>query len=427
MGIANPLFCTVIYWKEVDLRLIPRHLHPWTQEHKCDALHRNAFPAGGGGSGAEAGEQIRAAAEPCPDTAVVALAQLVALRLRARRCFVTLVSSSVEYVLSEATRTSSLQYNAVEDARDKPWLGTCSFLREEGMTSTAIDGWRRARSGREEPLDPEEFYYTDGLSPHYHIVSDIRREDQYAQRGFIRQSPKPGVRFYAAIPLRASTGSVLGSLAIVDDAPRFGLSAGELAFMEDVADTISQHLDAVVARVQRQRSERLIQSLGLFNRGKSSLREWWLGKEDSRLATAGRHVKRRTNEQRKAAGDEEFGVHGSSSSSTAARKTHDEVASASESDDSDRGEDDPVVSTAATLRNGVAGRARDNANVSTHDFGPATQSPSFTPKPLLKPANLTKAPRRTQTCSTMDDGNFDLETACKRTYVWLCLYRSCLY
>lgn len=184
--------------------------------------------------------------EPCPDTALVALAQLCCHRLRTRRCFITLISSSTEYVLAEASKTASLQYNSVEDAKDMPWLGTCSFLREEGMASIAIDGWRRARMVRESPAQADS-YYTEGLCGHHHVVSDMRREDAYAQHGFIRHSPQP-VRFYAAIPLRAATGAVLGSLTMVDEAPRFGLSASELDFLEDVADTISQHLDAVVVR-----------------------------------------------------------------------------------------------------------------------------------------------------------------------------------
>lgn len=137
-----------------------------------------------------------------------------------------------------------------------------------------------------------------------HRIGEIVRVPQLSEtlltslRSTFRHSPQP-VRFYASIPLRASTGSVLGSLTIIDDSPRYGLSANELAFMEDVSDTITQHLDAVVVRSQRQRSERLIQSLGLFNSGKSSLRQWWLKQEDSRLATAGRHTKRQTKQQRK--------------------------------------------------------------------------------------------------------------------------------
>jgi signal transduction histidine kinase len=324
----------------------------------------------------------------------------------------------VEYVLAEASRTTSLQYNSVEDVRDTPWLGTCSFLREEGLTCAAIDGWRRARHLREAPPQ-DDFYYTEGASPHWHIVSDLRTEEQFARRGLVKRSPKPGIRFYAAIPLRGAAGSVLGSLIIVDDVPRYGIGAGELAFMEDVADTITQHLDAVVVRSQRQRSERLIQSLGLFNNGKSSLREWWLRQEDSRYANAGRHAARQTTRERRAAGHAEFGPHASSSSSTGpAGVPHDELASASESDSDDgEGTTDPVTSSAATLQNAVADEVRNHAAGSaSRDFGPVTVPPRVSgPKLLLEPPGRPGV-RSKRTSRTLEGADFNLETASRRTY-----------
>jgi hypothetical protein len=252
------------------------------------------------------------------------------------------------------------------------------------------------------------------------IISDVQREEQYAQRNFIKQSPKP-VRFYAAIPLRAATGSVLGSLTIVDDAPRFGLSAGEFAFLEDVADTITQHLDAVVVRSQRQRSERLVQSLGLFVNGKSSLRQWWLRQEDSKDKNLGRHTARQTAEQRKAAGNSEFGnTHASSSSSTGVPGLPHDEDSGSDSDsgsqhDSDQGDGDPITSTAASLQNDVADIARNQAEVSTHDFGPATNSSrSPAPKLLLEPPSQRGTRRRVD--KMPDAPDFDLETASRHAY-----------
>lgn len=57
---------------------------------------------------------------------------------------------------------------------------------------------------------------------------------------------------------------------------------------QDVSDTIAEHLHTTVARLQRQRSERLIQALALFNSGKSSLREWWMSEEENRIMGTGR-------------------------------------------------------------------------------------------------------------------------------------------
>lgn len=225
--------------------------------------------------------------EGCPDTALTALTQLAALRLDARRAFVTLVSTDVEYVLAEATKSMSLQYDVFDDPKDFPWLGTCSFLRSEGVNDLAIHSWRKARRLREVPED-EGFWYTDGISPHAFIVSDVRKDARCSQRSFVQRAP--WLRFYCSVPLRDHHGSVLGSLTITSDKPRYGISINEMAFLEDMSDTITEHLEATIVRSQRQRSERLIQGLSLFNRGKDSLSHWWLAQDDARRRYANRRV-----------------------------------------------------------------------------------------------------------------------------------------
>lgn len=394
--------------RELTIRgLLYRHLQPWISEFRCRALHHNVSSA------TEDKPTIVAQAEPCPDTALIAFASLVCHRLAARRCFVTLISSSSEYILAEASKSTSLQYGSTNDA-DTPWLGTCSILREEGMASLAVDGWRRARSGREAPVE-EGYYYTEGMSPHWHIISDLRA-GEYAQRGVMGHSPRP-IRFYASIPLRGATGSVLGSLTIVDDEPRFGVSSDDLTYLEDIADTIVEHLGSVVVRSQRQRSERQIQGLGLFNSGKSSLRQWWLKQEDVRIATAGRHTARRTARQRKEAGVMEFGA--TSSSSTGESKLpHDENASESDSDSSlDTGVNDPVTSTATTLRNSVADTSRRKHKIATQDFGANLDVPGVpVSKLLLEPSGRVERGRKTANAGKPDGSDFDLEIASRYTY-----------
>lgn len=388
--------------------LSSRYLHPWANEHRSAALHQNVF----------AGDKSNAPPEvqPCPDTALVAFAQLCALRLQARRCFVTLVSSSVEYVLAEATRSMSLQYDCVQDPRDKACLGTCSFLRDQGLTSVALDGWRRARYLRDAPTE-SDYFYTSGTSAHWSIISDLRGEELHMQRSLVQSCP--GTRFYAAVPLRGTLGSVLGSLTIVDDAPRYGLSAAEMALMEDIADTVTQHLDATVVRSQRRRSERMVQSLGLFNTGKSSLRHWWLKQEDTRLATAGRYkAKVSTARQRRTAADTEFGINEASSSDqdrrTASISDHDKPSHGS-------GGPDPVTATSATLQNVNASIARENGDVGMRDFG--TGSVGGTPTALsLAPVKRPKHPPRARSgrnASKYQPGvneEFDLATSSRHTY-----------
>ena len=279
-------------------RDVHRHLQCWSAIYRPAALHRSPFPP--------IGDHEMPTPGPCGDTALVAFAQLCALRLHARRCLVTLISSQTEYVLVEATRSTSLQYDSVDDPKDDPWIGTCSFPRDDGINVLSMDGWRKARRLREPPTDADH-YYTEGQSGHWSIACDVRSNEQYGERPFVQRAP--GARFYFAVPLRSAQGSVLGSVVVLDDKPRYGVSAVEMSLVEDIADTVSQHLDATVVRAARERSERLIQGLGLFNNGKDSLRDWWQQQEDCRVSNTGRYANKTISDgQRQARQDQEFGT-----------------------------------------------------------------------------------------------------------------------
>lgn len=184
------------------------------------------------------------------------------------------------------TRTMSLQYDLSDDPKDKLWIGTCSFPRNEGINSEAVNEWRKARRPREAPDEEDDFYYTQGVTPHYLMFSDVRHSKEMEDRQFIKRGA--WIRFALSVPLRGAQGSIIGSVLLLDDKPRYGVSAIELSLAEDLSDTIVEHLDSTIVRAQRTRGERFIQGLALFNAGKSSLRDWWLAQDDGRVMSAGR-------------------------------------------------------------------------------------------------------------------------------------------
>ena len=256
----------------------------------------------------------------CHDTALTAFAQLAALRLGARRAFITILSTSTEYVLVEATKTMSLQSEFVANPKDESWLGTSSFVRSDGLNDFSLVEWRKARRLREIPSD-DQHYYTQSVSAHWHIVNDLKHTPSVSQRAFFQRAPSP--RFYFAIPLQDSEGTVIGSLSVLDDKPRYGVSAQDMSFCEDLGDTIALHLQSAIIRSQRQRSERLIQALGTFNAGGSSLRSWWNKQNNSSMNRGGRHSNRRGNDdESNARFDVEFGVEKQRSAPTDTRSSH---------------------------------------------------------------------------------------------------------
>lgn len=223
----------------------------------------------------------------CHDTALAAFAQLAALRIGVRRAFVTIVTRQTEYVLVEATRTMSLQSDIVVDPADSSWLGTSSFTRTDGINDLAIDGWRKARSLRDLPSEPSH-YYTEKLAAHWCLYSDAKHDSTASQRAFVQRAALP--RFFFSVPLRDPDGAVIGTLSMLDDKPRYGVSAEEMLFCEDLSDTIAQHLQSAIIKSQRERSEKLIQALGTFNNGGRSLREWWVGQGSASLERGGRRL-----------------------------------------------------------------------------------------------------------------------------------------
>jgi signal transduction histidine kinase/CheY-like chemotaxis protein len=242
------------------------------------------------------------------DTGLAAFAQLGALRLKAQRCIITLVSKDEEFILAESTRTLSLQSDLVHNSRDALFLGTTRFPREEGLSNTAIKEWITTKERREDPKD-ESYYYTDGLSPHWYIISDLRKHDNAGDMMLLKAAPK--MRFLAAVPIRTSTGLVLGSYAVMDDCPRIGISNDEMIFMEDIADTIVGHLEAKHAALQRERGDRLIKGLALFSEGKDSLRDWWLDTHSRKVRGEGARRRRNSIEDdkiRNDRADEELGM-----------------------------------------------------------------------------------------------------------------------
>ena len=155
----------------------------------------------------------------------------------------------------------------------------------------------------------EDHYYTDGHSQHWIIVSDVRNHDELSSHPFIQSAP--GLRSLAAVPIRTPSGTVIGSYTILDDKPRYGLSTGEMVFLEDMADTIMGHLEMRRVVAQGQRGARLIKGLALFNEGKDSLRDWWLANHSQRKRGDGQRRRDQHLDDAKSRGDradEELGM-----------------------------------------------------------------------------------------------------------------------
>lgn len=190
------------------------------------------------------------------DPSLTAYAQLVALRLNAKRAIISLFDKSTHYLLAEATQTLSLQQDEVHDEGDALHWGSQVLPRD--------DFFALALKPHKNQSDQE----TDGAI----VFNDLSEQHTWSQHPYVVD--RPFARAYAAVPLINPNGFAIGTLALVDDKVRpNGLGEIEVKFMQDVATTVIRHLEMERTRFAHARGMRLVKGLSRFMEGKESIEE----------------------------------------------------------------------------------------------------------------------------------------------------------
>lgn len=194
------------------------------------------------------------------DRALTAFAQLAALRLGVRRCMVSLLDSTHQYILAEATKTISL----VDDNRhaefDDLWLGSTVVAKSDAICECAF---RRTYTVKDDKGDP----YTAKAA----VIPDLAEDSEYSARPYV--NAEPGLRFYAGVPIRSRSGHTIGVYAVSDEKPRHPLTYDELRFMQDIALSVMDHLEWARDRVDRYKGERIVRGMADFIEGSPSMRK----------------------------------------------------------------------------------------------------------------------------------------------------------
>jgi hypothetical protein len=193
------------------------------------------------------------------DVALTAFAQLGALRLNAKRCMISLFDRAQQYIIAEATRTLSLRSDSVYENDDHLWLGCSVLAKENGICTLVID--LPVDSSSDDPNSQD-----CGAC----IIPDLSKDKRFRDRPFV--TGEPFARFYVGAPIKSPRGVHIGSYCVLDDQPRKGITRTELFFLKDAANAVMAHLELTWAREERQRGERMVQGLGNFHDGMSTLR-----------------------------------------------------------------------------------------------------------------------------------------------------------
>jgi signal transduction histidine kinase len=125
---------------------------------------------------------------------------------------------------------------------------------------------------------------TPGSFPMF-IVSDLTKDERFNQLPFV--TGKPFLKFYAGTPLITKRGIPIGSLFVVDDRMRTGLSIEETHFMGTMACTIMRHLEMVREVEERRRGMKMSRGLASFVEGRSQLVEEDLEADNEGVSVAG--------------------------------------------------------------------------------------------------------------------------------------------
>jgi signal transduction histidine kinase/CheY-like chemotaxis protein len=171
---------------------------------------------------------------------------------------ISLVDSQRQYILTEATRTLSLTRNTVDQQSDRVWLGHAIISRKEGLCENVLESTYTAID------DDGTTYMGDGL-----VVPDMTKDERFRERPFVLQEPH--IRFYAGVPIRSRAGHVIGVYACSHYEVREPLSVAEFKFMQDMAETVMDHLEMIRDREDRTKGERMVRGLAEFIEGSCML------------------------------------------------------------------------------------------------------------------------------------------------------------
>lgn len=189
------------------------------------------------------------------DNVLTVFAQLAALRMHARRALISLFDKTTQHVVAEATPDLSLRAADGRDQADALWLGVRRLPRKKvTMCYHAVKSFIEEGRG-------------------IFVANDLTSDDRFKNHPSVTGHPHN--RFYVSVPITSPDDYVIGSLAVLDDRPRDGVTEDQERLLKELSATVMDHLLCQRAMREEYREERMVRALGLFVKGKSDLNEWF--------------------------------------------------------------------------------------------------------------------------------------------------------
>ncbi|KAI1341181.1 hypothetical protein F5Y15DRAFT_406589 [Xylariaceae sp. FL0016] len=173
------------------------------------------------------------------DANLTALAQLAALRLNVKRGMISLVDTTNQFILAEATQTQSLVDENRHALGDRIWLGgNVALPRQDCICEHVLGAITTCEDGEGGHVDMPAL-----------VVNDTLEDERFKNKPVACEK---GVRFYAGVPIITKQGHGIGVISVVDERPRpQGLTLDEILFMHDVAVIAVEHLERIMGTAGR--------------------------------------------------------------------------------------------------------------------------------------------------------------------------------
>ncbi|KAI1356201.1 hypothetical protein F5Y01DRAFT_325245 [Xylaria sp. FL0043] len=187
------------------------------------------------------------------DPILTALAQLGACRTGASRAFISLFDQAHQYIIAEATRTSSLRPDPGSHAtsRESFWLRGTAIPRGNGICQQFLNTVKPEENGSDIDLPVD-------------IITDIQANPQVSEEPCVLLgSPARG---YVGVPIRSRNGVDFGEYCLVTEQPiRAGAwSDGDSRLIREISQSILDHLLSKASQVDSERAEKKTRGIGSF-------------------------------------------------------------------------------------------------------------------------------------------------------------------
>jgi signal transduction histidine kinase/CheY-like chemotaxis protein len=174
------------------------------------------------------------------------------------RAFISLIDSSTQYILAEATRSISIRDSTkFANPQDALFLGVQSLNKEYGICPQSVAIFTD-RTGRRAVNTHDVVANTTR-----YVIRDLRELDQYKHCPYVVGFPH--MVSYAEVPVKSASGHVLGTYCVMDNKIRDDFfDESTIAVLNDIAACVTEQLELHAIRHESGRGVQMMRGLSEF-------------------------------------------------------------------------------------------------------------------------------------------------------------------